>query len=117
MTTLPDDWTDEVQAYADSVYRRVQGFGVRRVCADAFAYTVIKLRDEGLTEEPISRVCTPLLDMKEETDAEVWRVVRGVLVIAKTVKAEEIAKAQGANAATIEASMHRYAGQLTAADA
>jgi hypothetical protein len=112
MTTLPDDWTEEVQAYADSVYHRVQGFGVRRICADAFAYTVIKLRDEGLTEEPISRVCTPLLDMREETDAEVWRVVRGVLVIAKTVKAE-----QGTKTATIEASMHRYAGQLTAADA
>jgi len=112
MTTLPDDWTEEVQAYADSVYHRVQGFGVRRICADAFAYTVIKLRDEGLTEEPISRVCTPLLDMKEETDAEVWRVVRGIIQIAKTVKGEQIERATNT-----EAAMHRYASQLTAADA
>jgi hypothetical protein len=118
MTTLPDDWTDEVQAYADSMSHWLMAFGgTRRICVDAFAYTVIKLRDEGLTEGPISRVCTPLLSMNTETDEEVWRVVRGILVIAKTVKAEQIAKTQGTNTATIEASMHRYAGQLTAADA
>lgn len=112
MTTLPDDWTDEVQAYADSIYLRAAGFGLRRLCADAFAYTVIKLRDEGLTEGPISRVCTPLLSMNTETDEEVWRVVRSIVQIAKTVKAEHREKAMN-----IEASMQRYASQLTAADA
>ena len=113
MTTLPDDWTDEVQAYADSMGRWLKAFGgTRQLCIDAFAYTVIKLRDEGLTEGPISRVCTPLLSMNTETDEEVWRVVRSIIQIAKTVKGE-----QRERATTTEASMHRYASQFTAADA
>lgn len=112
MKTLPDKWTDEVQAYADSVYLRAKPFGARRICADAFAYTVIKLRDEGLTEGPICRVCTPLLSMNTEADEEVWRVVRSIIQIAKTVKGE-----QRETVTNTEASMHRYASQLTAADA
>ena len=112
MTTLPADWTDEVQAYADSVNFRLHGLGVRRVCGDAFAYTVIKLRDLGLTEEPITRVCTPLLSMNTEGDAEIWRVARSIVNIAQTVKQEALDKAS-----TIAAVMERYAERLPVADA
>lgn len=111
--TLPDDWTDEIQAYADSVYNHARVFGVRRLCADAFAYTVVKLRDRGFTEEPVTRVTTPLLSLTTESHEQVWRVVRSILRIAATVQAHQGRAAGGGD----DSAVLSYAAQIEAAEA
>lgn len=110
--TLPDDWTDEIQTYADSVWRRIQPLGARRVCADAFAYTVIRLRDLGFGEAPIVRVTTPLLSLHTEAHEQVWRIVRSIVQIATTVQAHHNATDAQKNAAVMS-----YVARVPAADA